>query len=202
MSTYGATTYVELSTSSTVEGALNVMLPLMQPEAVIVVQLSTCFVCDHVTQGIFETYRTSNENLNYTLDHVTADHPGPKLYVIDASRFPVSLFANYIGVLFGNVTDDDVIVVFQYAADVNIRYVICQSLPPRWRLYRLSDRHILIKSETLRESPPTAVPPFPVCPTKTLLPEVRRNVDVVLFTKNRPLQVCVNAYSVQLFQLV
>jgi len=204
MMAYGVVTYVELSTSSTVDHHVNLMLPLMQPEAVVNVQLGltddAAVEDGHVINGLFETYRPLNDDLTSVLNRVAADHPGPKLYAVSTSRFPLEQLVEYLKSLLVYATDDDVVAVFQLEADGSstsaaaLREISCRApiIRPGWRLHRLSERHWLMKPIAMIGSPPLRVPPFPACSGRTEeSTEKKDEVDIVLFTKNRPLQVSV-----------
>lgn len=200
MTTYGVTTYVELTKSSTIEGALNLMLPLMQPDAVVALQLQTpadglAAIKQHEIDGLFETYRVPTDGcLTVTLNRISSDHPGPKLYAIDVSRFPTSQFVAYMQTLFGVVTASDIILLTEVVAiessEEALRGAVCHVARPRWILHRLSSRHWFVKPEIVRGPLLPVVPPLPVCSGSSKESATAGVVDVILFTKNRPLQVC------------
>jgi hypothetical protein len=198
MSAYGVTTYVELaldrSQSATINGPLNVMLPLMQPEAAIAVQ-PEADDDDHVNDGLFESYRSTGVNLSTLLEAVRNDHSGPIQYSAIASRLKSDNLVEYVRSLVAMATDNDVIVMYdlleqQYTALLKTILTAVGETKQNWSLYQLFYRHLLVKSSSLNAAKSTPVPPLPLCSNGSTKKTLSRSdsVDIVLMSKNRPLQ--------------
>ena len=188
MLSYGTTVYVSVPTP--VAGTLRIPLPYMHPDAVVAVIPGSSYDSHDVT-GLFETYHGKAGNATVLLTAVRQDHPGAAIIHIQLSHVgdPV-VAARLIQSAFIVATDSDVIIVAGGGMDVASLHSDMCEMHPSWTLHEHHGQ-LVLKSSTLTSAPPERVPPPPSIANQETFDTTRcSNVsaDVILMTRNRPLQ--------------
>ena len=188
MLTYGTVVYVSVPTP--VKGSLDIMLPYMQPDAVVSV-IPGSSDDSHQVSGLSDTYRGKTTNATVLLLAARRDHPGAAIIHVDLSDVRDPVAANRLVQSALLVTNDsDVIIVAGGGVDVtSLHSAMCEA-NPSWTLHAHGNQFVL-KSSTLTSAPPERLPALPSIATLDTFDETRcsnASADVILMTRNRPLQ--------------
>ena len=188
MLTYGTTVYVSVPTP--VAGTLSILLPYMQPDAVVSVIPGSSYD-RHDVSGLFETYHGKADNATVLLSAARQDHPGAAIIHVQLSHVgdPVTA-ARLIQSALLVATDSDVIIVAGGGTDVaSLQSDMCET-HPSWTLHEHHGQ-LVLKSSTLTSAPPERIPPPPSIAIQETFDTTRCgnvSADVILMTRNRPLQ--------------
>ena len=189
MVTYGTVVYMSVPTP--VEGAVSVMMPYMQPDAVVSVIPSSAGSDDHEESGLFHTYRAVSSNATHLLNVARREHPGAaiihvNLRTLHDDAYALAVFQSALRV----ANDSDVIVVSGGPELTSLHSAMC-AVRPSWTLH-LHGETVVLKSAKLTSAPPERVPPPPAIARMSTLDVDARcsdvSADVILMTRNRPLQ--------------
>src|SRR6218665_985786 len=188
MKAYGVYTFVEVP-ALRITGSLRYMLPFVHPEALVSL-LPGSDSDEHIIKDVFHEYRTKG-NVTEGLGRVVADHPDPKLYAVNVDRLSEAEAMEYVLACLKRATDEDVILIddgIGTKPDSFWSHLFSDTCVTHanWRTYRKSS-FVMMKSELLRNAPPLALPPLPDC-VEHFQPHSDQTTDILLFSKNRPLQ--------------
>lgn len=188
MNTYGEYSYVHISAED-IMGTIKYMLPLMQPESVLSLYPES-HDSQRVVNGLFETYR-SKGNLSKLFDQVIVDHPGPKIYSINVDKFSESKSVEYILACLKKASDRDIVLIDDTQRSKSREFwslVFADMCANRldWKIYQRIDL-VLLKSRSLTKPEALNITPIPGC-AKSFAPGANFTTDIILFSKNRPLQ--------------
>ena len=179
-----------MSVPTPVKGSLDIMLPYMQPDAFVSV-IPGSSDDSHQVSGLSDTYRGKTTNATVLLLAARRDHPGAAIIHVDLSdvRDPVAADRLVQSALL--VTNDsDVIIVAGGGVDVTSLHSAMCDANPSWTLHAHGNQFVL-KSSTLTSAPPERLPALPSIATLDTFDATRcsnASADVILMTRNRPLQ--------------
>ena len=188
MVTYGTVVYVSVPTP--VDGRVAVMMPYMQPDAVVSV-IPSSGSDDHEESGLFHTYRAVSSNATHLLNTARRDHPGAAIVHVNLRTLrddvdALTVFQSALHV----ANNSDVIVVSGGPELTSLHSAMC-AVHPSWTLH-LHGETFVFKSAELTSAPPERVPPPPAIARMSTLDVDARcadvSADVILMTRNRPLQ--------------
>lgn len=188
MKVYGVYTFVEVPAQKTT-GSLRFMLPMVHPEAL--VSLHPDGDSDeHIVKGVFHAYVTKG-NATQGLGRIVANHPDPKLYTVNVDKLSELKAMEYVLACLRAATDEDIILIDDGVGTKSDSFWshlfsdMCVT-HATWKTYR-KHSFVMMKSERLRQAPPFVVPPLPDC-VEHFRPRSHFTTDIILFSKNRPLQ--------------
>ena len=188
MLTYGTTVYVSVPTP--VAGTLRILLPYMHPDAVVSVIPGSSYE-RHDVSGLFETYHGKADNATVLLTAARHGHPGAAIIHVQLSHIgdPV-MAARLIQSAFLVASDTDVIIITSGGMDVaSLHSDLCET-HPSWTLHEHHGQ-LVLKSSALTSAPPERVPPPPSIATQETFDMTQCgnvSADIILMTRNRPLQ--------------